>query len=60
MREKSFKNEINENISYKSMTSRQRLSNIVLLSIERVRAEKIDLDDFVDDFGSRHDRIKLQ
>jgi len=42
------------------MTSRQRLSNIVLLSIERVRAEKIDLDDFVDDFGSRHDRIKLQ
>jgi len=37
------------------------LGNIDLLSIERVRAEKIDLDDFVDEFDSRHDnrRIKL-
>ena len=32
-----------------------------LLSVERVRTEKIDLDDFVDEFDSRHDnrRIKL-
>ena len=32
-----------------------------LLSVERVRIEKIDLDDFVDEFDSRHDnrRIKL-
>jgi len=32
-----------------------------LLSVERVGTEKIDLDDFVDEFDSRHDnrRIKL-
>jgi len=32
-----------------------------LLSVERVRTEKIDLDDFVDEFDSRHDNrgIKL-
>jgi len=32
-----------------------------LLSAERVRTEKMDLDDFVDEFDSRHDnpRIKL-
>jgi len=43
-----------------SMTS-QRLGNVDLLSVERIRAEKIDLDDFVDEFDSRHDnrRIKL-
>jgi len=43
-----------------SMTS-ERLGNVDLLSIEGVRAEKIDLDDFVDAFDSRHDnrRIKL-
>jgi len=42
------------------MTS-ERLGNVDLLSIEGVRAEKIDLDDFVDAFDSRHDnrRIKL-
>jgi len=40
------------------MTS-ERLGNIDLLSFERVRAEKIDLDDIVE-FDSRHDygRIK--
>ena len=40
----------------------ERLSNIDLLSVEWVRAEKIDLDDFVDEFDSRHDnrRIKLR
>jgi len=34
---------------------------VELLSVERVRTEKIDLDDFVDEFDSRHDnrRIKL-
>ena len=42
------------------MTS-ERLGNVDLLSVERVRAEKIDLDDFDDEFDSRHDnrRIKL-
>jgi len=39
-----------------------RLNNIALLSIERVGAEKIDLDYFVDEFDSRCDdrRIKLR
>ena len=43
-----------------SMTS-ERLGNVDRPSVERVRAEKIDLDDFVDEFDSRHDnrRIKL-
>ena len=43
-----------------SMTS-ERLSNIAILSIESKRAESIDLDNFVDEFDSRHDnrRIKL-
>ena len=43
-----------------SMNS-ERLGNVDLLSVERVRAEKIDLDDFVDEFDSRHynRRIKL-
>jgi len=36
------------------MTS-ERLGNVDQLSVEKVRAEKIDLDDFVDDFDSRHD-----
>lgn len=38
-----------------------RLSNIALLSIESARAESINLEDFVDEFDSRHDnrRIKL-
>jgi len=39
----------------------ERLNNIDLLSIEGGRAEKIDLDDFVDELDSLHDnrRIKL-
>jgi len=39
----------------------ERLGDVDLLLVERVRAEKIDLDDFVDEFDSRHDnrRIKL-
>ena len=39
----------------------EKLGNVDLLSVERVRAEKIDLYDFVDEFDSRHDnrRIKL-
>lgn len=43
-----------------SMTS-DRLSNIALLSIESERAEGIDMDNFVDEFDSRHAnrRIKL-
>jgi len=39
MRENFFKNDINENISQKFMTS-ERLSSNTLLSIERVLAEK--------------------
>ena len=41
--------------------SNERLSNIALLSIESGRAENINLEDFVDEFDSRHDnrRIKL-
>ena len=41
-----------------SMTS-GRLGNVDRLSAERVRAEKIDLDDFVDEFGSRHDNRRM-
>jgi len=41
-----------------SMTS-ERLSSDALLSIEKVRADKIYLDNFIDKFDSRHDRIKL-
>ena len=40
-----------------SMTC-ERLGNVDRLSVEKVRAEKIDLDDFVDEFGSRHDNTK--
>jgi len=40
------------------MTS-ERLGNVDLLAVERVRAEKIDLDDFVDEFGSRHDNRRI-
>ena len=36
----------------------ERLGNVDRLSVEKVRAEKIDLDDFVDEFGSRHDNTK--
>jgi len=41
-----FKNEISENIFRNSMTS-ERLSSNVLLSVERVRAEKNRFGDFV-------------
>jgi len=41
-----------------SMTS-ERLSYIHRLSIGRVRAEKIDLDDVVDEFDSRHDNRSI-
>ena len=38
-----------------------RLSQLALLSIESNRAESLDLEQFVDEFDSRHDnrRIKL-
>ena len=41
---------------------KEKLSNIDLLSIERVRAEKIYLDGFVDEFDIRRDdrRITLR
>ena len=41
-----------------SITS-ERLGNVDLLSVERVRAEKIDLDNFVDEFHSRHDNRNI-
>ena len=41
------------------MTS-ERLSNIALLSVERKRAESIDLDSFVDEFDSRHDKRRIK
>jgi len=41
------------------MTS-ERLGNVDLLSVERVRAAKIDLDDFVDEFDSRQDNRKIK
>jgi len=42
--------------------SSERLSNIHLRRVETARAEKIYLDDFADEFHSRHDnrRIKLR
>ena len=60
MREKFFKNEITENISQK-FHDQWKIGYVDLLSVERIRAEKIDLDDFVDEFDSQHDnrRIKL-
>lgn len=41
--------------------SNERLTNIALLSIERVTTDSIDLERFVDEFDYRHDnrRIKL-
>jgi len=41
------------------MTS-ERSGNVDLLSVERVRAEKIDLDDFVGEFDSRHDNRRIR
>jgi len=41
------------------MTS-ERSGNVDLLSVERVRAEKLDLDDFVDEFDSRHDSRRIR
>jgi len=59
MGEKFFKNESSENIFQKFHTS-ETLDNIDLPSIERVRAEKIDLDDFIDEFDCRHDNRKMK
>jgi len=42
-----------------SMTS-ERLGNINLLSMKRVRREKTDLYDFVDEFDSRHDNRRIE
>jgi len=60
MREKFFNKEITEKFPRNSMTT-ERLGNVDLLSVERIPAAKMDLDDFVDVFDSRHDnrRIKL-
>jgi len=40
--------------------TRERLDNVDLLTVERVRAEKIDLDDFVDEFHSRHGNRRIR
>jgi len=42
-----------------SITS-ERLGNIDLLSMKRVRREKIDLYDFLDEFDSRHDNRRIE
>jgi len=42
-----------------SMTG-DRLSNIDLLSIERLQDEKIDLDDFLDEFESEHGNRRIK
>jgi len=46
----------------RNLLMKEKLSNIDLLSIERVRAEKIYLDGFVDEFDIRRDdrRITLR
>ena len=36
------------------------MGNIDLLSMKRVRREKIDLYDFVDEFDSRHDNRRIE
>jgi len=36
-----------------------RLSNIAVLSVESVRARKIDFDAFVDEFDAQHHNRKL-
>jgi len=40
----------------------ERLNHLAILSTESTRAESIDVEQFVDEFDSRHDnrRIKLQ
>ena len=47
--------------SQRNSMSNEKLSNIALLSIKSTRAESINLDNFVDEFDSKHDnrRIKL-
>jgi len=39
--------------------SSERLGNVDLLSVEKVRAEKIYLGDFVDEYESRHDNRRI-
>ena len=36
------------------------MGNIDLLSMKKVRREKIDLYDFVDEFDSRHDNRRIE
>jgi len=59
MREKFFKNESSENISQK-FHDQWKIGNVDLHSVERVRAEKIDLDDVVNEFDSRHDNRMIE
>jgi len=59
--ERSFsKIKLVKTVPRNSMTSK-RLGNTDLFSIERYELKKVELDDFVDEFDSRHDnrRIKL-
>jgi len=53
MREKFFKNEISENISQKFHTS-EGLSTLIYVKFKGA-SWKTDLDDFADEFDSRHD-----
>ena len=45
-------------IFLRNSISNDRLSNIALLSIETTQGESINLEDFVDEFDSRHDNRK--
>jgi len=45
-------------IFLRNSTTSKRLSSDALLSFERVRAEKIDLDGFVDELHRPHDAVK--
>ena len=40
--------------------SNDRLSNIALLTIESARAESVNLEDFVNEFDSRYDNLRIK
>ena len=58
--ERSFSKIISIKTFLRNFMSNDRLSNIALLSIESARAESINLEDFVDEFDSRHDNCGIK
>ena len=56
------KNEIDKNILMKlyDNVTNDRLRNIAMLSIASTRAESISLENFVDEFDSRHDNSRIK